>query len=39
MALLGSILMTYVAIRKGSSQNLRGIDAFASKASPTSTIC
>jgi hypothetical protein len=38
MTLLGSKLIRKVVVRKASSQNLRGMDSLASKASPTSTI-
>ena len=32
IALLGSKLIRYVAVKKASSQNLSGMDAFASRA-------
>jgi hypothetical protein len=35
---LGSRFMRKIAVIKASSQNLRGIEALASKARPTSTI-
>jgi hypothetical protein len=36
--LVGRIFMRNVAVRNASSQNFRGIDAFARSARPTSTI-
>jgi hypothetical protein len=38
ITLLGSKFMRKVAVIKASSQNLRGMEALASKAIPTSTI-
>jgi hypothetical protein len=38
MTLLGRILIRYAAVRKASSQNLRGMEALARRASPTSTM-
>jgi hypothetical protein len=36
--LVGSIFIRKVVVIKASSQNLRGIEALASRARPTSTI-
>jgi hypothetical protein len=38
MTLLGVLLMRYVTVRKASSQNIRGMGAFAKRERPTSTI-
>jgi hypothetical protein len=38
ITLLGRRLIRKVAVRKASSQNLKGMDALASKARPTSTM-
>jgi len=39
ITLLGILFTIYVAARKASSQNLRGIEARARRDQPTSTMC
>jgi hypothetical protein len=39
MTLLGRQLIKYTVVRKASSQYLSGIDAYARRDRPTSTIC